>query len=207
MRPNSSTPCRKSPPPIPILSPLNFVHAQQGYICKIYFQVSHLLTINAELPGPFPSRLRTKIYKHFRFLLFVLHAPPISSSLNTAPQYCNNLWILSSWRNVSNTGSVVVSVVNTSDPKTVEILWRYYQRLHSVLAPSSQLIIYLVSHSHILIYVPSKPFICMTLLLHILISVDFIALRTCKSRAQLKPDGYTVTHGRGSERETCEWNG
>jgi hypothetical protein len=69
----------KSPPLVPIPSQINPIHTTPSSLRSIFILSTHL---RLGLPtGLFPSGFLTKVLYAFLFSPFVLHSPPISSSL------------------------------------------------------------------------------------------------------------------------------
>jgi hypothetical protein len=80
-----SLPCSQEPSISPYLSQTNPVNTTPSYLRSILILSSHLCL---DLPsGLFPSRFATNILYAFLFSPFVLHAFPISCSLNLSFQF------------------------------------------------------------------------------------------------------------------------
>jgi hypothetical protein len=120
------------------------------------------------------------------YLLFCFFLVPFTERFRhttyIAPPYYNNLWILSSWRNVSNTFSVYVNAVHTSDPETVET---NSGAISVFTAPLphwiSWLFIWSISQISWLMFLQSLLYVRPSCFSDSNNSVDFIPLRLCKS--------------------------
>jgi hypothetical protein len=73
----------KSPPFVPILRQTNSIHTTPSHLSKIHLDIIHSFTSYDFLAVSFPLVFQPITYTRSSSTLFVLHVPPISSSLTS----------------------------------------------------------------------------------------------------------------------------